>query len=72
MFFMTPRSFFLGVLSENIVQCHKTFFFYVCYMSILFPLQVLFFLFFSELIDLGSKLSLQGDQFRSRPTELGS
>ena len=33
--------FFLGVLSENIVQYQKTFFFfYLCYISTLFPLQV--------------------------------
>ena len=45
-------------------------FFYVCYISTLFQLQV--FTFFCELIQLGSKLDLQRAQFRSWPTELGS
>ena len=58
---------FLGVLSENIVQCQKTFFLCLLYIYT-FPIES--FNFFCELTDLGSKLGLQRAQFRSCLTEL--
>ena len=66
---MTLRLFFLGVLSEHIVQCEKKFFSLpVIYLH--FPIAR--FHFFSELNYLGSKLGLKRAQFRSYPTELDS
>ena len=67
---MTLRSIFLVVLSENIVHCQKMLFFYFFYISTLF--SIVSFHFFCELIELGSKLSLQKAQFQSWLTELGS
>ena len=58
---------FLGVLSENIVQCQKTFFLCLLY---IYTFPIASFHFFGELIELGSKLGLQRAQFWSWLTEL--
>ena len=51
------RSTFLGVLSENIAQCQKMFF--LCLLFI-YTFPIASFHFFSEIIELGSKLGLRG------------
>ena len=67
--FHDAKVIFLFVLSENIVQCQKTFFLCLLY---IYTFPIANFHFFGELIELGSKLGLQRAQFRSWPTELDS